>query len=407
MIRRAIWQKKPLERPEFLLINVFAQPPGVSMSEYAVIAVDRRQHALQQRGAGHAGRDKCAMVGQPAMPASCRRRGWTPVFGSQQPVEPGDTPPQGAHTALPGEPMAGEDDAAEEVYALIAALQHDLVGMQFEPQPGAQEVVNGEFPAQQRGGIVGQQNEIVHIAQVGAHLEGVFDELVEFVEIDVGEELAGEAADWQADAGRAVKQRFVRRNLCEQGEVAASARRRVQRRLGQDGGGNLIQPAAGGFRAGQFGQCLPPEIKRDAAVYAGKEGADVELEIPALRGLTHEALQPLDSGLGAFAFAVGIAVVDEAFIPPGVDVAHQPLLHQPVGKVRGEYLPQLGVGDGKHGEGLRLVSAFGNGGGLFEHQPGQLDEAGALVFAIAGVGGAFEQLAGDRLPGHVGFGHAF
>jgi len=44
---------------------------------------------------------------------------------------------------------------------------------------------------------------------------------------------------------------------------------------------------------------------------------------------------------------------------------------------------------------------------LFEHQPGQLDEAGALVFAIAGVGGAFEQLAGDRLPGLAGFGHPF
>ena len=50
--------------------------------------------------------------------------------------------PQRPHRALAREPVLGMDDAAEEVDALGPVLQHDLVGVQFEPQPVVQEVLD-------------------------------------------------------------------------------------------------------------------------------------------------------------------------------------------------------------------------------------------------------------------------
>ena len=113
--------------------------------------------------------------------------------------------------------------------------------------------------------------------------------------------------------------------------------------------------------------------------------------------LAHEVLQAPDGGVRALALAVGEGVVDEAFVPPRLDVPHEPLLHQPVGEGGREDLAQFGVGDGKDGERLRPVAPFGNGRCLFEHDVGQANEVGALVLAVAGFGGA-----GKKLPGDVG-----
>jgi hypothetical protein len=47
---------------------------------------------------------------------------------------------------------------------------------------------------------------------------------------------------------------------------------------------------------------------------------DSEYAVPAVAGLAHEMLQAFDGRLGAFALAVGKAVVDKTLIPPGLNM---------------------------------------------------------------------------------------
>ena len=70
-------------------------------------------------------------------------------------------------------------------------------------------------------------------------------------------------------------------------------------------------------------------------------------------------------------------------------------LHEAVGKVGRKDLAQLWVGDGEHREGPGLVVAGGDVAGQAQHQPGQVDEMSALLFAVASACGAGQQLSGD------------
>lgn len=383
-----------------MVIDMLSQTVGLGVAHQAVIAVEGGQHALEQGRRCAAVGMAHGVVGQPFAPFPLHgRRGPRVTLGCQQVAEPGDAPPQRPHRPLADEPMVRMDDAAEKIDPLRAALQHHLAGVQFEPQAFMQKTLDPGFPAEQRLRIVGQQHEIVHIAHITAHLEAVLDELVELVEIDIGEELAGQAAYGQANAGWGAAQRFVRRYLCQQGHVAASLRRRVDGGLGEDGGGDLIEPPPRGDRPGQAGQGLLPQSPQDAPVNAREKGADVELASPAVPRLAHQSLQALNGGVCALAFSIGERIVDEARIPPGFDVPHQPLLHQPVSEGGREDFAQLGVGHGKDGEGLRLVAARGDRRSLLEHNVGQTDEMRALVLAVAGFGSTLEKLAGN-----LGFG---
>lgn len=93
----------------------------------------------------------------------------------------------------------------------------------------------------------------------------------------------------------------------------------------------MIEAAKGDGVEGQPGQGGAPEAQQDLPVDAGEEGADIELAVPAMPWLAHEMLQPGNGGVGALALTVGKGVVVEAFIEPGFDMAHQPLLDQTVG----------------------------------------------------------------------------
>ncbi len=75
------------------------------------------------------------MFGQPALP-SARRRLWGGGFFMRrnQPFEPRQAPPQCSNAALSHKTVVWENNAAEKIDALIAALQFYLTRMQFETQ---------------------------------------------------------------------------------------------------------------------------------------------------------------------------------------------------------------------------------------------------------------------------------
>lgn len=313
----------------------------------------------------------------------------------QQVAEPGNAPAQRSYRSLANQPVMWINHAAEKVDALPATLQDDFVRVQLQVKAFGQEMFDLRLPFGQGFRFIGQEYEIVDIAQVALDLEDVFDELVEFVEVNIGEELAGQAADGQPDARLAMKKGFVRRNAAEQRTVATSHGRWIDRRLPDDGAGDPVEllPVQGFHR--ETRQRVVPEAKQDLAVDSGKERSDVELAVPAVPRLAHEFLQPFDGGMRALALPVGVAVVDESFVPPGFDMADQPLMDETVDKGRRENLAQLGIGDGKNGEGLRGIATLRDGAGLRQDDFREADEVRTLLFAVACFCGTFEKLPGD------------
>jgi hypothetical protein len=67
-----------------------------------------------------------------------------------------------------------------------------------------------------------EQHEVIHIAEVVSALELVLDELIQLVEIDIGEELTGEIADGQRPTPEpnCLKARF--RNVRARGSAKAN-----------------------------------------------------------------------------------------------------------------------------------------------------------------------------------------
>jgi hypothetical protein len=283
------------------------------------------------------------------------------------------------------------NNGAQKVKPLRAALHDGFVGVYFKREMVTQKHINGFALGYQRFGAVGQQHKVVNIAHVAPHLECVLDEVVEFMQVNVGKELAAQAANGQAFAGRCVKQRLVRRHLFEQLPLAAEGGRRVNRVLRQDGMHHLVQALARRLVVRQFGQGFVPKLAQYGAVYAGEKRPYVELAISLVAGLAHEVLQPVYGRLGSFAFAVGKAVVNEARVPPRLNVPNQPLVHQPVCKGGRKDFTQLRVGDGKNRQCLRSVRSLRNGACLGKHNLGQIDEVRAFVFAVARLGSASKQ----------------
>ena len=83
---------------------------------------------------------------------------------------------------------------------------------QLQLQTIGQEGFDGLPPGPQLVGVLVQQHEVIDIAQIMVRLEGVLDELIELVKVNVGKELAGQIADWQAIAGGLLAQPLVRRH---------------------------------------------------------------------------------------------------------------------------------------------------------------------------------------------------
>lgn len=333
------------------------------------------------------------MVAEPALPGSHRRSGCR-FLGQRkdQPLKPGEAAAQGANATLSRQPVIRKDNATQEIDALSAALQYRLVGVNRESEALQQESID-RLPMTGEGfRIVGQDYEVIDVAQVALDFEAVFDELVEFVQIDVGKKLAGQAADRHAAPWGRMKQRFVSRYLGQEVCVATCLRGGVNGALLEDGGCNLVKLFSGFNRVGQTRQGSAPDFQDPLSVYAGEEGANVQFAEPAMVWLSNKVLQSINSGLCSLVLAIGIAVVNEPGIEPRHNVTHKPLVNQSVSESRGKNFPQFRVGDGKYGEWLRLVASFGDRLGLGIYQFGQVDEPSAFMFAIASIGGAGKQL---------------
>ena len=94
-------------------------------------------------------------------------------------------------------PAAGQEDEAEELRRLLRLHDHGLAPM--EAQAAAfQEPGEAEPPVLEAFGVVVEEREVVHVAQVAPGSQDLLAEVVQAVGVDIGEELAGQVADGQA-----------------------------------------------------------------------------------------------------------------------------------------------------------------------------------------------------------------
>jgi len=228
----------------------------------------------------------------------------------------------------------------------------------------------------------------------------MLDELIQRVEQYIAEKLARQAADGQADIGLGMKQRFVRRDLPEQGDIAAQCRFRADGVLQDNFPCNRIQLTEGLLWLRQPCQLGLPLGQQEMAVDGWKKRADVHLTVVAVAGHPHEALQSADGAVGALADAIGETIVDPGAFYRRADDRDQPLLGQAVAKSRGEDFAQFGILDGECGHPARLVDFRINVMRERTNDAGYFDQVAAFVDAVAGLVDAGIKLAGDFCFGH-------
>ena len=155
---------------------------------------DGSNHPAPKEGPAQAPGVRMSGVGDPrAHPALDLLAG----HGSMAPpvAQPPQSVAEAAHVPFgQAAPAAGEEDEAQELRRL--ARRHDAGLARVEPQPAAfEESGDAVPPLHESLGVIVEQREVVHVAQVALRPQNLLAEVVEAVEMDIGEELAGQVAD--------------------------------------------------------------------------------------------------------------------------------------------------------------------------------------------------------------------
>lgn len=104
--------------------------------------------------------------------------------------------------------VRGKDPVAEEANAALDYEDHTLPGMQRQSQPN-QKLLDLLARVGQEAIVVGEYQQIIDITDVAPDPQAVLDEAVERVEVEVGEELPGLAADGNAAPPVARREKVV------------------------------------------------------------------------------------------------------------------------------------------------------------------------------------------------------
>ena len=92
------------------------------------------------------------------------------------------------------------DDGAEILYAPVCRLQMDLAGVEGEAQFPSEIVADLGDQGGKELPVLVDDHQVIHVTAVRAYPEGVFDEVVQRVEVKVGEYLTGEISNGETTA---------------------------------------------------------------------------------------------------------------------------------------------------------------------------------------------------------------
>lgn len=167
-------------------------------------------------------------------------------------------------------------------------------------------------------GIVSENNEVVHIADV-VQTERLFDKMVERREVDIGKKLAGQIAHWQAfsalkDGEKVVVGEIFRHKFLRVGIV-------------YDFENQVKCVLAGNFSGNEFFQ--------NGMVYARKILLNVRFEYKAV--LSQKLATPPDTPVRAFSAPVGERIGYECFFKNRLDDIANGMVYYPVAERSSRY----------------------------------------------------------------------
>ena len=292
------------------------------------------------------------------------------------------------------------DAGAEEADAASDGLDVAFLGVEDEVELGVEELLDAGDVLESLVVLTlgDEEDEIIYIASVVFVPEVEFDETVELIEVDIGDELGGEVANHDTISGVAGVEAFLGWEIVPLGNPPAT--------VGFVGGvvhedlapkviADLVKLANG--MVAHIGSELLLETPFDAFVEldAGeghKIAFDVEFEGvggngAALADAAHHLLGALDAERGAFEIAATVSVETEMTIPPIIAHIVEEMVHNAVDEGGGENFPNHRiVNDKRHGA-MRLVIVRKDGVGEADDILGPVDlvlvfvEGLELIFA--------------------------
>lgn len=176
---------------------------------------------------------------------------------------------------------------------------------------------------------VGEDDEVVHVAQVAGGAEGLFDVVVHRVEVDVRPELAGEVAD-----------RKPARSLEGGKEVVAGE---VERPV--DLGARAVDDEVAEAKRVEALDLAPQKLLEDGVIDRGEVLLDVAFEEVARRFL--EPVKPYDRAVCPLADATRVRVGDEASLEDGLENAAQRVMDNSVSERGRRDEARFGLVDGE------------------------------------------------------------
>lgn len=114
------------------------------------------------------------------------------------------------------------DDKAQKITVPVQRLDRGFLGMKEQAEFLLQKITDSQLPLVELGGVLVQQDKIVHITKVKSDLELVFDKAVQLVKVKIGKKLGGQRADGHTAMHRRMKQAFVARYIPQ--EVGVSTK---------------------------------------------------------------------------------------------------------------------------------------------------------------------------------------
>ncbi len=281
--------------------------------------------------------------------------------------------------------MRGPDDIAQEIEAIVNRSQPAGIPVQLQPQACGKKFPNSKLPILQFPDIIAQQHQIIDITQIISAFQCMLHELVKLVQIDIGEKLAGIVADGQTGAPSRVEKGLVAGYLFKQ--IMSPLFDRVFGRIVEDDDAHEPDDLRPFFPTAD-------NVVEDLLVDGHEKRPDVQVHEKCVAGavvarLAHKFLESSYSRVISLAFAAGIAVVDEAPFPSGLQVPDEEVMDDAVAEMGGEDLPgfralrdKAGRRKGAVGAGFQLLLQFDEVSLGLELK---LQGATAAAFALAAV----------------------
>ena len=233
------------------------------------------------------------------------------------------TPPDAKQAVITQADAATDQMKAHKAGAHCGTPQVGLVGV----EPQAQF---GQFGLQHHQGLsqglgpVGEQGQIIHVAQAGPDAGQHAQAVIDGVEVEIGQKLAGEVADWQPPWPFQGGEQGVAGESID-GGAAASA-------VGQDGA-DQPEGARAGDQTFQLG-------KQEAVIDGGEVQPDVCLQHPGM--LAAGAGKAAQGTVGAVALAIGVAGGQEVALQGLGNHSDEGVMHHPIAEGGDTHEPGFG-----------------------------------------------------------------